>query len=214
MSGVSDEVEAKLLARDAATLAEIRRLTSIAGFACREVSHQHLRTTYFDDADRSLSRHGVALRLRRQADDWEMTLKWSGRIEGDVHRRPELNLPLAAAPATPLELPAAVAEVVDPLLQSRPVEALVTTDIERTTIELSAGEGVIALLVLDRVRHSAPTMAPQEPYCEVEIELADGSLEDLQRIAASLKATHRLQPTTESKFSRALADLDRPSRRS
>jgi len=214
MNGSADEVEAKLLASDASTLAQIRQLASIAGFACREVAQQRLRTTYFDDADRSLGRHGIALRVRQEGDRWEVTLKGSGRVEGDVHRRPELNLPLSGAPGTPPALPAPIAEVLGPLVNIEQLEPLVVTEIERTTTELRDADRVIAWLALDRVRNSAPAMPAQPAYFEVEIELVDGTVDELERVAGNLKSTYALRPTAQSKLSRAIADLDRIARRS
>ena len=95
------EVEAKLLVPRATDLRAIARLPQLGPYPLRSRGTVRLHSIYLDTSNLTLARHGVALRLRRHGRRWEATVKLAGRVEGDVHERPELTVPLASAPALP-----------------------------------------------------------------------------------------------------------------
>ena len=53
-----------------------------------------LTNCYFDTADQALRQLDFGLRIRRDGDHIEQTIKTAGVIIGGLHQRPEYNLPL------------------------------------------------------------------------------------------------------------------------
>ncbi len=205
--GAASEIEAKLLAADEATLRELAGRRSIGRFQLRELASASLQSVYLDTGDRRLQANGIAMRLRRKPSGYEMTAKWHGTIQGDVHTRREINVALVDEPAPPYPLPAgplrdALVEVVG----QQPLEAIAVVDIERQTVDLLDEDGTrVAELALDVVRHCAPGTAPSDAaYFEVEVELVGGAADSIHEIAALLRDALPLQPTSETKFSRAM----------
>src|SRR4030095_13743691 len=76
-----------------------------ARFRRRPRGVQHLHSVYLDTRDFALARAGIALRLRRAGRSWEATAKWSGRVAGALHERPELTVALPGEPTSPFTLP-------------------------------------------------------------------------------------------------------------
>jgi inorganic triphosphatase YgiF len=205
-----DEVEAKLLAPDAATLDAIAALETIGGYRLMARDAASLKTTYLDSADQRLLEHRVALRVRRKHDGWQMTAKWSGSVSDDVHVRREINVDLESPPGPDYEIPPGpLRDQIVPLLGDRPLRPLVVTAIERRTADVLDSRGtVVAELALDTVQHSDPKSTKRcEPYFEVEVELRRGPVALVSDIAGLLKAAFPLETTRESKFSRALKQV-------
>jgi len=214
---VAHEIEAKLLAPSATALNAIARLDRLDAHRLQARGTARLHSVYLDTRDMTLARQGVALRLRRHGRRWEATAKWSGRVRGAVHRRPELTVPLPSAPHMPFTLPAGLRPQLGALLGRRRLVPILVTRIERRLFDVLGDEpaithsddAVVAELALDRVR----LMAPERPrravatYCEVEIEARRGTPRDIRKLAALLQERFDLTPSRDSKFSRGLALL-------
>src|SRR5215470_13955297 len=99
------EVEIKLEAVAAEDLDHIARLHALGPYRLRKQRTAQLHSLYLDTRDFALARAGVALRLRRSGRGWEATAKWSGRVAGSLHERPELTVALPEEPALPFVLP-------------------------------------------------------------------------------------------------------------
>jgi len=117
------EVEAKLEVRRENDLRANRPPRPARAYRLRLRDAVRLHSAYVDTANLTLARHGVALRLRRQGDKWEATAKWSGRVAGSVHERPELTVPLAHEPRLPFALPPGPLHVyLSALVAGRPLQ--------------------------------------------------------------------------------------------
>lgn len=213
-SGIPSEVEAKLLVPQDRDLLAIARLDRIGRYRVQPRDVVRLHSIYLDTADLSLAHHGVALRVRRQAGRWEATAKWTGRVRGAVHERPELTVPLARAPRTPFTPPAGPLAVhLAALVAGRPLAPILISDITRRRLDVlppatATPADSIAELALDRVRLRSPARPESAAaYCEVEIELLHGSRRDIAGIARVLRQRFDLQPSQESKFARGLSLL-------
>jgi triphosphatase len=215
-SRIPSEVEAKLLATQDRDLLAIARLDHVGRFRVQRRDVVRLHSVYLDTADLTLAYHGVALRARRQAGQWEATAKWMGRVRGDVHERPELTVPLARAPRTRFVPPAGpLALHLAALVAGRPLAPILISDVTRRRLDvLPAATATatqtdrIAELALDRVRLRGPARPDSTTsYCEVEIELLHGTRRDIAGIARVLRQRFDLQPSQESKFARGLSFL-------
>ena len=85
------EIEAKLLAPDAAVLQQLAALPTLAGLRLAHAREQQLRTLYLDTPDGALAGAGVAARVRCADGRWEATCKFGGSRQGAVHRRHEVT---------------------------------------------------------------------------------------------------------------------------
>ena len=142
MSDASDppipvEVEAKLLAPGTADLRAIARLSQLGAYPLRARGTVRLHSIYLDTESFTLARNGIALRLRRHGRRWEATMKWAGRIEGDVHERPELTVALPHAPAQPfLPPPGPLHTQLAALVAGRPLKPILVSEIRRQLFDV------------------------------------------------------------------------------
>ena len=205
------EIEAKLLAPRESDLRAIARLERIGDYRLRPRDAVRLYSVYLDTLDFDLARHGVALRLRRHAGSWEMTAKWGGRVAGVVHERPELTVPLAAAPRFPFRPDRKLQPQLDRLIAGRALVPILVTHIYRRRIDVIAAgveKAPVAELALDRVCLRPPQgRTPVVKYCEVEIERLRGPRRHVLLLAQLLRQRFSLQPSTESKFARGVTAL-------
>ncbi|HUI24861.1 MAG TPA: CHAD domain-containing protein [Candidatus Kryptonia bacterium] len=207
------EIEAKLLARRAADLRAIARLERLGRYRLRPRDNVRLKTLYLDTAEMTLARHGVALRVRRDAGRWEATAKWAGPVNGLMHERPELTVPLATAPTMPFDLPAGpLRNQLIAMVAGRPLRPILLTQIQRRRLDVlpsNAGGEPVAELALDQVRLSSADRERHltTSYHEVEIEARHGSAESIAELGEELRSGFDLTPSPESKFARGLALL-------
>jgi inorganic triphosphatase YgiF len=208
---VPSEIEAKLLAPDEAVLEAIARCTSVGPFRLHPRDTVALHSVYLDTRERTLARHGVALRLRRTNHHWEVTVKWGGHTDGDLHERPELTVPLRRRPALPFRLPPGpLAEQLTALVAGRPLLPLLITDITRTRCDVRRARqrthAPLAELALDRVHLRTPARrVPADTYYEVEAELRHGRPAEIAALARALRQRFGLRASPASKFARGLA---------
>ena len=52
------------------------------------------KAAYFDTEDYILSKHDIAFRVRMEGEQLIASLKWQGKVEGGLHRREEINVPV------------------------------------------------------------------------------------------------------------------------
>jgi triphosphatase len=204
------EIEAKLLVPPEVALDLIAQLDHLGPYRLRPRRTARLHSLYVDTPKLTLAHHRVALRLRRRGRRWEMTAKWMGRVCGMIHERPELTVPLAAAPRFPFVVPVGPLRArLGALVGRRGLRPILVTDIHRRLFDVfpQHGEQALAELALDHVRLAAPT-GSRETYDEIEIEAKGGSRRDVARIARLLRERFGLLPSPASKFARGLALLD------
>lgn len=210
---VPSEVEAKLLVPQGADLRAIAQLERVGTYRLRPRGLVRLHSVYLDTENLTLSRHAVALRLRRQGRAWEATAKWAGKVNGVVHDRPELTVKLDGAPPIPFTLPPGPLHTqLAALVAGRPLQPILVTDIQRRrfdALSLSAGDDqpAIAELALDRVHIRAPDQRTALTYSEVEIEQLHGTRRDVTALARILRQRFHLAPSHDSKFVRGFTLL-------
>jgi triphosphatase len=170
-----------------------------------------MHSVYVDTEELALAHGGVALRLRRINDAWEATAKWGGRVRGVVHERPELSVRLSRPPELPLRLGRGPLRTqLRPLTAGRPLLPILITDIRRHLRDVHAvasrGERLPLIeFALDRVCIRAPgRRRVVDRYCELELELLQGTRSDVHSLARLIRSRFQLQPSPESKFARGL----------
>ncbi|MDQ7988092.1 MAG: CYTH and CHAD domain-containing protein [Candidatus Dactylopiibacterium sp.] len=162
------------------------------------LTHATLTNTYFDTPALALSARRIALRTRRAGEQWLQTVKCAADSLGGLSSRPEWEQPFDGdfdftgidAPAVRKQLERLRGELVP----------LFTTDFERHTYRLRPHEGVEILLMVDHGGIRANDRG--EPISEVELELVQGSADDLFALALELAADLPLLPYDPSKAAR------------
>ncbi len=166
---------------------------------------------YFDTPVRDLARAKVALRLRRDGDQFIQTLKSRGQSVAGLSERNEWDWYLDKARLDLKKLaddcwPASLAE-----LDKKTLKPIFTTDFVREKAEIAWGRGkakVVIEAALDLGKVVAGKQA--EEICELELELRQGEPEALLELAAELAGDLALMPCDISKAERGyrLHDAD------
>lgn len=171
-----------------------------------------LGNQYYDTANRDLARARVALRVRRDGEQFIQTLKSRGRSVAGFSERDEWNWPVPGAALDISKLtddcwPAALTGL--PRADLRPV---FSTDFVREKTEISHGTGESQIRVeaaLDLGQVIAGEC--QEEICELELELHQGQPVALLQFACELAKQLPLIPCDISKAERGYRLLDRDS---
>jgi len=177
-----------------------------SGWARHELFNQ-----YYDTAERALAQARVALRLRRDGEQFIQTLKSRGQSVAGLSERNEWDWYLDKAKLDTKKLdddcwPASLAE-----LDKKSLKPIFTTDFVREKAEIAWGRGktkVVIEAALDLGQVKAGKQS--EEICELELELRQGDPEALLELAAELAADLPLMPCDISKAERGyrLHDAD------
>ncbi|WP_313225693.1 CYTH domain-containing protein [Stutzerimonas chloritidismutans] len=174
-------------------------------------SRHELFNQYYDTAERDLAQARVALRLRRDGEQFIQTLKSRGQSVAGLSERNEWDWYLDKAKLDTKKLgddcwPASLAE-----LDKKSLKPIFTTDFVREKAEIAWGRGktkVVIEAALDLGQVKAGKQS--EEICELELELRQGDPEALLELAAELAADLPLMPCDISKAERGyrLHDAD------
>ncbi|MDH2919400.1 MAG: CYTH domain-containing protein [Sideroxydans sp.] len=144
---------------------------------------RQLFNQYFDTPDLALHHAAMALRLRRNGEQWLQTLKGGGAIEAGLHQRNEWEVAVAGAAldfSTHAEvdwdslLPQTLREKLQPVF---------VTDFMRSSFMLGFAGAQIEVCMDEGWIH---TEARRHAICEVELELKSGSTQALFELALAL----------------------------
>ncbi|PVE91613.1 CYTH domain-containing protein [Microbacterium sp. TPD7012] len=141
-----------------------------------------LDARYFDTADGTLARSGVALRRRTGGPDEGWHVK--GPRQGDG--RLELGWPLGEGDALPYDVAATVST-----WTTAPLAPLARIENDRTAYLLTGPDGVVAEFVDDRVRATDLRGGVQREWREWEMELGPAAPADEAGRAAFFAAVER-----------------------
>jgi len=193
------EIELKLSLPEQA-LDALRAHPLLRACQLHEPRQRPLYNRYFDTPDQALNRHAVALRIRRQEDEFIQTLKTRGSSQGGLHQRNEWEWQL---PADRLDLSLIAAGSLPDAIDPQQLRAAFSTDFQRTTwlLEYSAAGAAARIeLVLDEGWVKAGEQ--RDPIREVELELKGGAAAALIAFARELAATLPLRICRISKAER------------
>lgn len=168
-----------------------------------------LHAAYFDTADNALARQKMALRVRREGDEWVQTFKAAGedamtRVEDNQPRHvpnqglpaPDLCLhPLAAQQALMRALPWQPAQ--DPRGEALGLVALYETRFERRQARIAWPPQGEVIICIDEGEIVAGPLS--EPLAELEMELAQGHPSAVLDLARQWVRRHGLWLDVHSK---------------
>lgn len=166
---------------------------------------------YYDTPERELAQAKVALRLRRDGEQFIQTLKSRGQSVAGLSERNEWDWYLDKAKLDPKKLtddcwPAALAE-----LDKKTLKPIFTTDFVREKAEIAWGRGKAKVVIEAALDLGKVVVGKQsEDICELELELRQGEPEALLELATELAADLPLMPCDISKAERGyrLHDAD------
>ncbi len=166
---------------------------------------------YFDTPTRELAQAKVALRLRRDGEQFIQTLKSRGQSVAGLSERNEWDWYLDKAKLDTKKLtddcwPTSLAE-----LDKKTLKPIFTTDFVREKAEIAWGRGKTKVVIEAALDLGKVIVGKQsEEICELELELRQGEPEALLELAAELAADLALMPCDISKAERGyrLYDTD------
>ena len=165
-----------------------------------EPEERHEVTTYFDTPDLALAGKGVSLRVRRSGDCRVQTVKLQGAGPTVAARRGEWEWPAEQDRPDLGRLAETPAGAVVGNLSDDELEPVFVTDIRRTVRKLRLDESTTAEAAFDEGTITAGSAS--EAVSELELELQEGKLAPLYRLALDLHATVPLTIGLDSKADR------------
>ncbi|MCP8466799.1 inorganic triphosphatase [Pseudomonas sp. ZM23] len=175
-----------------------------SGWEPRELFNQ-----YFDTPTRELARARVALRMRRDGEQYIQTLKTRGQSVAGLSERNEWDWYLEKNKLDLKKLddqcwPAALAD-----LDKKQLAPIFSTDFTRQRAEIAWGRGK-AKVVIEAALDLGKVIAgkQEEEICELELELRQGEPAALLELALELAADLPLMPCDISKAERGYRLFD------
>ena len=185
---------------------------SAFGLALIPGATRQLTDTYYDTEDWRLYRAGYALRVRRDGEIVEATMKSLAPAEGALRRRREISVPLRSGGARSLKkAPGAVGERLRRVAGDRVLRPLFEVRTRRRPFALhparsSEKNAAVGELALDESEISGAGKAPiRLSRVEVEADSEAGLHEGAREFVDELRDALNLRPTETSKFETGLS---------
>ena len=160
----------------------------------------HMATIYYDTPDRRLGTLRWTLRLRQENNTLVATLKTpaQGNIRGEWSCQ-AANI----REAVPVLLETGAPEELTSLLAGQSLEPVCAAQFTRRAANLAFADGTVCELAGDVGLLAGG--GREEPLCELELELKEGSAEVAEAFAQERQETFSLREEPLSKFARASA---------
>lgn len=164
-------------------MARLREHAFWRAYALTAPRTRQLFNQYFDTPDLALHHAAMALRLRRNGDQWLQTLKGGGAIEAGLHQRNEWEIAVAGA-ALDFSAHAEVdwANLLPQALREK-LQPVFVTDFVRSSFMLNFMGAQIEVCMDEGWIH---TDTHHHAICEVELELKSGAAQALFELALAL----------------------------
>lgn len=161
---------------------------------------ERLISDYYDSLDGWLRQHRYALRIRQTSTGFVQTLKGAGYNEGALHQREEWECSIENNKINPALIPiTTIREHVQYLIDHQQLHCIFTTDFEREKYCVNYLNSQIEVAI-DRGFIKAHDK--QEVIFELELELLQGTLEDINAFVSQLTDAIDLTPEPYSKAKR------------
>ena len=188
----------------------------VSGLAVVSKAVKELADTYYDTEDWRLYRAGYALRIRRDGQDAEATMKALAPAEGALRRRHEISEPLEEETPTAASGPVGerlrgLAGDLRPLFEIRTLRRVFALlpegpssvgNVEDAPDEALPREKAAGEISLDETEISGEAQARLR---RVEVEIDAGYHERVEEFVGEMRAALDLRPTRTSKFETGLS---------
>ena len=162
---------------------------------------KQLANCYFDTPDLNLRHHDMGLRVRRNNDHIEQTIKTAGQVVGGLHSRPEYNVDIVSEFPILSLFPNEIwhqSQSVSTI--QRDLVALFDTNFKRCTWLITDAVGNVVELAFDQ--GEITSSENKESIHELEFELFEGDKSALFNLARLLFDVLALRPGIKSKAAR------------
>ena len=162
---------------------------------------KQLANCYFDTPDLNLRHHDMGLRVRRNNDHIEQTIKTAGQVVGGLHSRPEYNVDIVSEFPILSLFPNEIwhqSQSVSTI--QRDLVALFDTNFKRCTWLITDAVGNVVELAFDQ--GEITSSENKESIHELEFELVKGDKSALFNLARLLFDVLALRPGIKSKAAR------------
>ncbi|MGI6752032.1 MAG: CYTH domain-containing protein [Anaerovoracaceae bacterium] len=179
-------------------------LEEIGEDASREVVH--MKAAYYDTADHVLLNRDIAFRIRQEGNRTIAAMKWNGESVDGLHKREEINVPIAEGELINNPSPAIFSESSDgkemmALVGENPLYKILDINFTRKRMRVDTGDSICEVAI---DTGEIVTNEGVLPICELEIELFSGTEEDVLNIGNVLSEKYGLVPENRSKYARGL----------
>ena len=180
-----------------------------------------MNAVYFDTAAHSLRDRKITVRCRREGEKHVATAKWGGGSSSGMHRRGEYNIEVEDGWTEKPDmtvfwdceiydnmvsaLGGEYSDSLGNLVPREKVKPVLTMKFIRCEADILLGDGGEAVLSYDEGR--IITKNGSEIISEIEVELKNGSEDELRKYGEELEKKYGLVPCDSSKYSRGLALL-------
>lgn len=163
-----------------------------------------MKSVYYDTGYHDLLNAGIAYRVRQEGTKWVATIKKGGDPASNIQQRQEWNIEVASiAPDIAPFLKTEIGSELSHIVGDKEMVVLFTCCFLRRYLLLLLENDTRVELAIDTGEITGGSL--REPICEMELELKQGELPPLIKIARILSERYHLSPEPRSKFSRGLA---------
>ncbi len=160
-----------------------------------------LEAIYYDTAQFALTRRKVSLRLRKENGQLVATMKYGGGVRDGLHLRREINRRVDDEVMDISHFPEKEKELAM-LIGQEALNPIVTTSIIRKLKRVVFGQSLLEL-ALDK--GCVMALGQQVPILELELELLEGSPDDLYRFREECLSGYHFHTDNLSKFQKAIS---------
>ena len=163
-----------------------------------------MQAIYYDTADRKLTAEGIALRVRKEGEDYVATMKDKGNSIEGMHKRKEINVRLSddemiKHPDVTIFKESDEYDQLVGIAGKGKLVPVLEMVFERRQVRVDTGNAISVLSCDDgSIRAGGKTV----PIMEMEIELYSGDLEELKEYGQKIADKYGLVPEDRSKFAR------------
>ncbi|MDW7731608.1 MAG: CYTH domain-containing protein [Methanolobus sp.] len=196
------EIEAKFLLSDEEVFQKLSVVDSIGTFAVENMLKSNFTDTYFDALDMALYSSGYSFRCREKPGKIAYTLKSLDKTDSAIQKREEIEVIVPEKCEISELEEGRLKSLVSQVIGSGKLFPLFQVLHERTTCDLKDNSRNVAELSLDDVTINCE--GNEKAYLEVEVELQEGTEEELHSLVDVMVEDFGLIPGSNSKFDNGL----------
>lgn len=196
------EIEAKFLLSDEDVFRKLSMVDSIGTFAVENMLKSNFSDTYFDTLDMALYSSGYSFRCREKPGKIAYTLKSLDKTDSAIQKREEIEVTVPEKCEVSRLEEGRLKSLVYQVIGSGKLFPLFEVAHERTICNLKDNSRNVAELSLDDVTINCE--GNEKTYLELEVELQEGTEEELNSLVDVMVGDFGLVPGSSSKFDNGL----------